>query len=195
MNDNKIKQLYTSNIQNFIASGEQNADNLALSAALIAQTLLSGNKVITCGDTVGKMMAEHFAGILVNHFEIERPCLPAIALNSEIQHCGLEPLDSSALVEVYARQIRAIGNDQDILVAFSLNNREPSLKSALEAAMTRDIKVIAFTSDDGGEIAGMLGENDIEIRLPTNKPSRTLEIQLFTIHVLSELIDEVIFSM
>ena len=195
MNDNKIKQLYTSNIQNFIASGEQNADNLALSAALVSQTLLSGNKVVTCGDTLGHMMAEHFASILVNYYEIERPCLPAIALNDRVHHCSPYADPNDDRNDVYARQIRAIGNDQDILVVFSLNNREPSIKSAIEAALTRDIKIIAFTSDDGGEIAGLLGDNDIEIRLPTNKPSRTLEIQLFTIHVLSELIDEVIFSM
>ena len=195
MNDNKIKQLYTSNIQNFIASGEQNADNLALSAALISQTLLSGNKVITCGDTLGQMMAQHFASILVNYYEIERPCLPAMVLSDKIHHCSPYAEQGSDSSDIYARQVRAIGNGQDILVVFSLNNREPSIKSAIEAALTRDIKVVAFTSDDGGEIAGLLGANDIEIRLPTNKPSRTLEIQLFTIHVLSELIDEVIFSM
>ena len=195
MNDNKIKQLYTSNIQNFIASGEQNADNIALSAALISQTLLSGNKVLTCADTLGKMLSEHFAGILVNYYEIERPCLPAIALNDKVSHCSPYSSDNESNVDIYARQIRAIGDSQDILVVFSLNNREPSIKSAIEAALTNDIKVVAFTSDDGGEISGLLGQNDIEIRLPTNKPSRTLEIQLFTIHVLSELIDEVIFSM
>jgi len=195
MTDNKIKQLYTNNIQNLMASGEQNADFLALSAALISQTLLSGNKVLTCGDTLSTMIAQHFAGILVNYYEIERPCLPAIALSNTAQHCALEQRDDNLMVEVFARQIRAIGNPQDILVVFSLNNRELSIKSAIEAALTNDVQVIAFTSDDGGEIAGLLGENDIEIRLPTNKPSRTLEIQLFTVHVLSELIDEVIFSM
>lgn len=195
MTENKIKQLYTSHIQNLIASGEQNADYLALSAALISQTLLSGNKVLACGDQVGKINAEHFAGILVNYFEIERPCLPAIALNDSIQHCSAEVMANNQFHDVYARQIRAIGNEQDLLVVFSLNNREPSIKAAVEAALTSDIKVIAFTSDDGGEIAGLLGENDIEIRLPTNKPSRTLEVQLFSVHVLCELIDEVIFSM
>jgi DnaA initiator-associating protein len=195
MTDNKIKQLYTNNIQNLMASGEQNADFLALSAALISQTLLSGNKVLTCGDTLSSMIAQHFAGILVNYYEIERPCLPAIALSNTAQHCALDQRDDNLMVEVFARQIRAIGNAQDILVVFSLNNKEPSIKSAIEAALTNDVQVIAFTSDDGGEIAGLLGENDIEIRLPTNKPSRTLEIQLFTVHVLSELIDEVIFSM
>jgi DnaA initiator-associating protein len=195
MTDNKIKQLYTNNIQNLMASGEQNADFLSLSAALISQTLLSGNKVLTCGDTLSSMIAQHFAGILVNYYEIERPCLPAIALSNTAQHCALDQRDDNLMVEVFARQIRAIGNAQDILVVFSLNNKEPSIKSAIEAALTNDVQVIAFTSDDGGEIAGLLGENDIEIRLPTNKPSRTLEIQLFTVHVLSELIDEVIFSM
>lgn len=195
MTDNKIKQLYTNNIQNLMASGEQNADFLALSAALISQTLLSGNKVLTCGDTLSSMIAKHFAGILVNYYEIERPCLPAIALSNTAQHCSLDQRDDNLMTEVFARQIRAIGNAQDILVVFSLNNRELSIKSAIEAALTNDVQVIAFTSDDGGEIAGLLGENDIEIRLPTNKPSRTLEIQLFTVHVLSELIDEVIFSM
>lgn len=195
MTDNKIKQLYTNNIQNLMASGEQNADYLALSAALISQTLLSGNKVITCGAPLSKMVAQHFAGLLVNYYEIERPCLPAISLSDQILNCAVEGQGSDHVVEVYARQIRAISNAQDILVVYSINNKEPAIKAAIEAALTNDVQVIAFTCHDGGEIAGLLGENDIEIRLPTNRPSRTLEIQLFTVHVLSELIDEVIFSM
>lgn len=195
MTENKIKQLYTSNIQNLMASGEQNADYLALSAALISQTLLSGNKVITCGAPLSKMVAQHFAGILVNYYEIERPCLPAISLSDQILDCSPHTTTSDHFVDVYARQIRAIGNEQDILVVFSINNREPEIKSAVESALTNDVQVVAFTSNDGGEIAGLLGDNDIEIRLPTITPSRTLEIQLFTVHVLCELIDEVIFSM
>lgn len=176
-----------------MASGEQNADYLALSAALISQTLLSGNKVLTCGAPLSKMIATHFSGLLVNFYEIERPCLPAIALSDQILDCSFDSGNQG--IDVYARQIRAIGNEQDILVIFSVNNKEPMIKAAIEAALTNDIQVVAFTSDDGGEIAGLLGENDIEIRLPTNKPSRTIEIQLFTVHVLAELIDEVIFSM
>ncbi|NVK24328.1 MAG: SIS domain-containing protein [Gammaproteobacteria bacterium] len=195
MTENKIKQLYTSNIQNLMASGEQNADYLALSAALISQTLLSGNKVITCGSPLSKMVAQHFAGLLVNYYEIERPCLPAISLSDQILNCDLEGQLTNNTNDVYARQVRAVSNPQDILVVFSINNKEPEIKSAIEAALTKDVQVIAFTCHDGGEIAGLLGENDIEIRLPTHKPSRTLEIQLFTVHVLSELIDEVIFSM
>ena len=195
MTDNKIKQLYTSNIQNLMASGEQNADFLALSAAFISQTLLAGNKVITCGAPLSRMVAEHFSGILVNYYEIERPCLPAISLSSQILNCAIDADSQQQGSDVYARQIRAISSAQDILVVFSINNKEPEIKAAIEAALTNDIQVIAFTCHDGGEIAGLLGENDIEIRLPTMKPSRTLEIQLFTVHVLSELIDEVIFSM
>ena len=193
MTENKIKQLYTSNIQNLMASGEQNADYLALSAALISQTLLSGNKVVTCGAPLSKMVSDHLAGLLVNYYEIERPCLPAIALSDRILDCAIDSNNPGH--DVYGRQIRAITNEQDILVVFSVDNKEPVIKSAIEAALTKDVQVVAFTSDDGGEIAGLLGENDIEIRLPTNKPSRTLEIQLFTVHVLAELIDEVIFSM
>ena len=195
MTDNKIKQLYTSNIQNLMASGEQNADYLALSAALISQTLLSGNKVITCGAPLSKIVSQHFAGLLVNYYEIERPCLPAISLSDQILNCSVDNQSSGYSNEVYARQIRAISSAQDILVVFSINNKEAEIKAAIEAALTNDVQVIAFTCNDGGEIAGLLGENDIEIRLPTKAPSRTLEIQLFTVHVLCELIDEVIFSM
>jgi DnaA initiator-associating protein len=193
MTENKIKQLYTSNIQNLMASGEQNADYLALSAALISQTLLSGNKIVTCGAPLSKLVSDHLAGLLVNFYEIERPCLPAVALSDRILDCSFDSNNQGH--DVYARQIRAIANEQDILVVFSVNNKEPMIKAAIESALTKDVQVVAFTSDDGGEIAGLLGENDIEIRLPTNKPSRTLEIQLFTVHVLAELIDEVIFSM
>lgn len=194
MTEDKIRQLYTSNVQNLIASSEQNADYLALAAALIAQTLLSGNKVLCCGSNSSNMLAQHFSALLVNYYEIERPCLPAIALSNQLHNCTPEQTQTP-FEEVFSRQIRAIGQSHDVLVVFSLNNKEPSIKAAVETALTKDIKVVAFTSDDGGEMSGLLGENDIEIRLPTKKTSRTLEVQLFTVHALCELIDEVIFSM
>ncbi len=65
--------------------------------------------------------------------------------------------------------------------------------SAVEAALTKDMTVIALVGDDGGELSGLLNTNDVEVRIPAKRPSRILESHLINLHCLSELIDMTLF--
>ena len=74
-----------------------------------------------------------------------------------------------------------------------MNGNEKQIISAVEAALTRDMKVIVLVGDDGGELVGLLGPNDVEIRVPSKRPSRIVESHLVNLHCLSELIDLTLF--
>ena len=63
----------------------------------------------------------------------------------------------------------------------------------MEAAVTRDMTIVAFTGKDGGEMAGLLGEQDVEIRIPSQRTARIQEVHLITLHTLCDLIDQVLF--
>jgi DnaA initiator-associating protein len=79
------------------------------------------------------------------------------------------------------------------LVVFAIDGNEKSIVAAVEAALTKDMKVIALVGDEGGELIGLLGPNDVEILTPSKRPSRILESHLFNIHCLSQLIDNTLF--
>lgn len=94
--------------------------------------------------------------------------------------------------EVYAKQIRALGQPGDILVVLTTTGNSRSLIKAAEAALSRDMTIIVL-GGDGGEIAGLLGPNDVEIRVPSARRPRILEVNLLTLHCLCDLIDQTLF--
>ncbi|ATC93328.1 SIS domain-containing protein [Pseudoalteromonas tunicata] len=186
-----VKEIYTESIQAQIAAGEVLPGALETAAFTVAQSLINGNKLLCCGASSCQMLADHMANLLVNFYETERPCLPAIALNPVLTHLSsyAEQNDSDA----FARQVRAFAQQGDLLMVFSINGNEKIVISAIEAALTKDMRVIALVGDDGGELSGLLGPNDVEIRVPSKRPSRIVESHLFNIHCLSELIDMTLF--
>ncbi|WP_462164624.1 SIS domain-containing protein [Pseudoalteromonas xiamenensis] len=186
-----IKTIFTESIQAQIAAGEVLQDALESGALSIAQTLLNGNKLLSCGSASCDMLAKHFAGLLVNFFETERPCLPAIPLTAE--HRQLSYSTSTEDHDLFARQVRAFGQSGDILLVVSVDGSEKTVISAVEAALTKDMKIIALVGDDGGELTGLLGPNDVEIKVPSKRPARIVESHLFNLHCLSQLIDNTLF--
>ncbi|WP_199609668.1 SIS domain-containing protein [Flocculibacter collagenilyticus] len=188
----KVRQLFTESIQTQIAAGDTLAGVLEQSALMIVQTLLTGNKVICCGYQSCFTLSTHFANLLINHFETERPCLPAITLNSDLNSMSTVARDVNH-AEHFSRQVRALANPGDLLLAFSLTGNEAPVVAAIESALTKDLAIIAFNGEEGHDISGLLGNNDIEVKVPSKRPARIMEGHLFHIHLLAELIDETLF--
>ncbi|MGO2012683.1 MAG: SIS domain-containing protein [Pseudoalteromonas sp.] len=186
-----IKEIFTESIQVQIAAGEVLPSALEAAAFTIAQSLINGNKLICCGASSCHMLAQHMAGVLINFYETERPCLPAVALSQE--QINLSQQSQIDERDTFARQIRAFAQKGDLLLVLAINGNEKNIISAVEAALTRDMKVIVLVGGDGGELVGLLGANDVEIRVPSKRPSRIIESHLVNLHCLSELIDLTLF--
>ncbi|WP_240224509.1 SIS domain-containing protein [Rheinheimera hassiensis] len=183
-----IRQLFSENIQTMIATGESLAGPLENAACVIVNNLISGGKIICCGEGATSALANHFAQLLLDQFETERPTLPALALlphNHSLQHCHQQ--------DYLARQIKALGQSNDVLLVISLTGAEPSLIKAVEAALTNDMKVIALTVDSSGELSGLLNQQDVELKVPVHRPARIFECYTFLLHSLCELIDMTLF--
>ncbi|WP_105199351.1 SIS domain-containing protein [Pseudoalteromonas sp. T1lg10] len=188
----QIKELFTESIQAQIAAGEVLPGVLESASLSIAQALINGNKLLCCGASSCHMLSDHFAALLVNFFETERPCLPAISLSPQALNLSSQPSNNRSR-DIFARQIRALGEQGDLLLVLAINGNEKAVISAVEAALTKDMTVIALVGDDGGELAGLLSANDVEIRIPAKRPSRILESHLVNLHCLSELVDMTLF--
>jgi D-sedoheptulose 7-phosphate isomerase len=167
---------------------EAMAAPIARAAELMVQCLLANGKIMTCGNGGSAADSQHFAAELLNRFEMERPGLAAIALTT----------DSSALTsiandyaydQVFAKQVRALGQPNDALLAISTSGNSPNVIEAVHAAHERDVKVVALTGRGGGEIAALLREGDVELRVPAERTSRIQEVHLVTLHCLCDGID------
>lgn len=188
----RIKACFTESIQTQIAAAEALPDAISSAAAMLVQCLLNGNKVLCCGNGASAANAQYFAACLINRFDAERPSLPAISLTSDsivltaISNDGLQD-------EVYAKQIRAFGQTGDVLLAISSWGNSRDIVKAVEAAVTRDMTIIGLTGYDGGELAGLLNQQDVEIRIPSHHSARIQEMHMLTLNCLCDLIDHTLF--
>lgn len=188
----RIKDSFTESIQTKIDASEALPESIAKAAEMMVQCLLSGNKILACGNGGSAGDAQHFSAELLNRYEIERPPLPAIALSCDTSTITAIANDYS-YDEIYSKQIMALGQPGDILLAISTSGNSGNVIKAMEAALSRDMTIVSLTGKDGGAMAGLLSVNDVEIRVPSNVTARIQEVHLLAIHCLCDNIDRTLF--
>lgn len=191
--EERVQQIFAESIKTKQAALESISDDIASAADLASQCLKDGFKILSCGNGGSAADAQHFSSELLNRFERDRPGLPAIALTT----------DSSTLTsiandyqysEVFAKQIRALGQKGDMLLAISTSGNSDNISAAVHAAHEKGMKVIAMTGRDGGSIAKQLKSDDIEIRIPGESTARIQEVHLLVIHCICDIIDHRLFG-
>lgn len=187
-----IKANFTESIQTKIAAIEILPDMIERATYMMVQALIAGNKILCCGNGGSAGDAQHFASQLLNRYDRDRPSLPALALTCDSATITSVANDYS-YDEIFSKQVRALGQGGDILLAISTSGNSRNVIMAMEAALSRDMTIIALTGKDGGEMAGLLGPNDVEIRVPSNKTPRIQEVHLLIIHALCCAIDDCLF--
>ncbi|PHQ80872.1 MAG: phosphoheptose isomerase [Coxiella sp. (in: Bacteria)] len=188
----RIKQHFDETIQTFMNATDMLIDPIAQAGDLIVQCLLNNNKVLSCGNGGSAGDAMHFSSEMLNRFEAERPSLPAIALPADINTLTAIANDYG-YKEVFAKQIKALGNPGDILLAISTSGNSENIIEAIKVAHQRDMHVIALSGNDGGVMTTLLEDGDIELRAPSERTARIQEIHLLIIHSLCDMIDSELF--
>lgn len=161
---------------------------ITAAAARITDCLLQDGKVLSCGNGGSAADAQHFSSELLNRFEMERPGLPAIALTTDSSTLTSIANDY-AFAEIFSKQVRALGQAGDILLAISTSGNSPNVVRAIDAAHERGMHVIALTGRDGGAIARALTDEDLELRVAADRTCRVQEVHLLVIHCLCDLVD------
>ncbi len=188
----RIKAHFTESIQTKIEAAETLPESIAKAANIMVEALMNGNKILSCGNGGSAGDAQHFSSELLNRYERERPSLPAMALTTDTSTLTSIANDYS-YDEVFSKQVRALGQPGDILLAISTSGNSKNVINAMQAALSRDMTIVALTGKDGGEMTGFLGANDVEIRVPSNRTARIQEVHLLAIHNLCDCIDEALF--
>lgn len=160
---------------------------------LMVQCLLSEGKILTCGNGGSAGDAQHFSAELLNRFEKERPGLPALALTTDSSTLTAIANDYS-YEEIFSKQVSALGQEGDVLLAISTSGNSANVIAAITAAHDRQMAVVALTGRDGGLMARMLVAGDVEVRVPSERTARIQEVHLVVIHCLCDFIDTQIFG-
>ena len=162
--------------------------SIAKGGQAMANALLNDGKILSCGNGGSAGDAQHFSSELLNRFEMERPGLPAMALTTDSSTLTSIANDY-AYEEIFAKQVRALGRDNDVVLAISTSGNSENVNRAIIAAHERSMKVVALSGRDGGRMADLLTEDDVEIRVPAERTARIQEVHLVIIHCLCDLID------
>lgn len=189
----RIKYHFSESIQAKINTADTILPTVAHAAEKIVQCLLDGHKILTCGNGGSSCDALHFSCEMLNRFKHERPSLPAIALTADTATLTAISNDYH-YNEVFAKQLRALGQPGDILIAFTTSGNSSNIIHAIKAAHDRNMQVIAITGNDGGKINGILQEADVEVRVPAYDTQRIQETHLLIVHCLCDIVDYQLFG-
>ena len=184
----RVKNNFLESIRIKTESLEQIAPIVANSANAMANSLLNNHKIMACGNGGSAADAQHFSAEMLNRFEMERPGLPAIALTTDSSTLTSIANDYQ-YAEIYSKQIRALGQKDDVLLAISTSGKSHNIIHAIDAAHDIDMTIVALTGRDGGEIRNQLKTDDFEICVPTESTARIQEVHIMIIHSLCDLID------
>ncbi len=170
------------------------AVRIVQAAEPLAERLRQGHRILACGNGGSAADAQHFAAELVNRFEIERPGLAAIALTTD-SSALTSIANDYAFEQVFARQVQALGQPGDVLLAISTSGNSPNVIAAMTAARARGLSIVTLTGRDGGRMAQAAGDDDlIEIRAAATATARIQETHILIIHCLCDLIDHQLFG-
>lgn len=155
--------------------------------------LAQGGKILACGNGGAAADAQHFASKMINRFEQERPGLAAIALTADTSTLTSIANDY-AYEQVFARQVKALGQPGDILLAISTSGNSHNVLQAAAAARSRSMPVIALTGRSGGGLAEQMQDDDVFLCVPVESTARIQEVHLLIIHCLCDAVDSVLLG-
>jgi D-sedoheptulose 7-phosphate isomerase len=189
----RIQHLFSASIEMKIAAADNLSESILKASTCLSDCLLNNGKLFVCGNGGSAANALHFSTALLNHFEVERPPLPVIALTTDMA-LTTALLQAGHADHVFSRSLQALGAAGDVLLLLSTSSETMNLVHAVDAAHDRGMDVVALSGIEGGMLANHLGPNDIELVTPGDSAARIREVHLFVLHCFCDLIDQALFG-
>ncbi len=189
----RVIRLFNDSIATKQAALQTLVPAIVSAAQLMAKALQAKHKIMSCGNGGSAADSQHFSAELLNRFERERAPLAGIALTTDTSTLTSISNDYE-YNEVFSKQVRALGQSGDVLLAISTSGNSPNVMRAMETAHEKGIQIVALTGRDGGKMAPLLKAPDVEIRVPAKVTARIQEVHLLVLHCLCDLIDEQLFG-
>lgn len=168
----------------------ENIETIMVVSNLIADAFNRGCKLLLFGNGGSATDASHIAAEFVNRFKKERPAFPAIALNTDVAVITSIANDYS-YDSIFERQLKALGQTGDVVIALSTSGSSPNVIRAVEAAKRKKIRTIAFTGQKGDKLASRC---DYVFAVPSSNTPRIQETHITLGHVLCQMVEEILFE-
>jgi D-sedoheptulose 7-phosphate isomerase len=185
---NRISENFSESAHLKLQSMDALAGPIAAAAERMVQCLRHDGKIMACGNGGSAADSQHFAAELLNRFEMERPGLAAIALTTDTSTLTSIANDFD-FSQVFAKQVRALGQKSDLLLAISTSGNSKNVLAAVLAAHENGMGVVALTGRNGGEMTEVLQPSDVHICVPAQSTARIQEVHLLALHCLCDAID------
>ena len=166
-------------------------NQLILAAELIARAVISGKKILICGNGGSAADSQHFAAELVSSFSknVSRRAISAIALTTDTSILTAFSNDFS-FEKVFMRQVEAHGNQNDVLIVITTSGKSRNCILAVKQAKIMGLKTVALTSMN----AEVSKEVDVSIEVPSVNTQHVQECHMVTYHILSEIIENAVLE-
>ena len=185
---NAVLQYFTESAESILAN-QHLTDSIVVAANKIIACFENGGKLLICGNGGSAADAQHLSSELLNRYHRERPELPGIALTTDTSTLTSIGNDYS-YDEVFAKQIRALANPQDIVMVITTSGNSGNILAAVNAAHEKSASCLTLNGKSGGKLSPILHDNDVDIVVSGTSTARIQEVHGLIIHCLCELIDE-----
>ena len=193
---NNPKEIIKTHIANSIETKQKTADlisdEIAKAAQICIDALVNDKKILICGNGGSAADAQHFSAELLNRFEMERPALPAIALTTDTSTITAIGNDYSFNL-IFEKQVHALGQAGDILIAISTSGNSENVNLAINAAKEKYMNIIGISGKDGGKMNKLL-EDQLNVIVPSNRTAHIQETHIVILHIICTLIDQGLFG-
>jgi D-sedoheptulose 7-phosphate isomerase len=174
------------------------AKPIAQAVEALLACVTNGGKVLVCGNGGSAADAARFAAEFVGQHERHRPELPAVALSSD-GTVLTTLLKQHASMQIFSRQVRALGHQGDVLLALSVDGQCANVVAAIEAAHEREMVVVALIGTEQAQNTMMdaLRETDVRIVVPysgAHSAARIKEIHGLVLHSLCDGVDSMLLG-
>ncbi|NNJ13381.1 SIS domain-containing protein [Chloroflexales bacterium ZM16-3] len=149
---------------------------------LVAEALLDGRTLFTCGNGGSATDAIHLAEEMVGRYRATRRPFPAVCLNTDVGAITCIANDFG-FEQVFARQLEALARPGDLLVLFSTSGSSPNILAALRAARAIGVTSIAMLGKGGGD-ARLLADHTLVV--PSDSSARIQEVHTLVLHAICE---------
>ncbi|MEI2679685.1 MAG: phosphoheptose isomerase [Burkholderiaceae bacterium] len=188
MIEQRIQQQFFDSADLMYAAAEVLSKPLAEAVEALVGCITAGGKVLVCGNGGSASDAQHFAAEFVGRFERERPGLAALALTTDTSILTAIGNDYD-FNSIYSKQVQALGNPGDLLIAISTSGNSGNVLAAVGAAHAKDMTVVALTGRSGGKLGALLTDTDVHICVPHDRTARIQEVHGLALHCLCDAVD------
>ena len=168
-----------------IKVGEALGPELVEAQAMVRAAVARGGTLFFCGNGGSAADAQHLATEYVVRYMRSRRAYPAVALTTDSSLLTAAGNDLG-FEQVFARQVDALAKPGDLLIIHSTSGNSPNVLRAAEVARSKEVKVLAFSARDGGELRALA---DLSVIIPTDRTDRAQELHLCIEHLICELVE------